>query len=83
MAYILATMPHVKDKIIEELHATFSNEDEINMRSVSNLCYTGAFIEEALRFYPPGPNTMWRTTPPGGNTILGDHIPGNVDRAIF
>ncbi|KAI1374302.1 cytochrome P450 [Hypoxylon crocopeplum] len=78
MAFILATRPEVKRKIVEELHATFATEHEINMRSVAELTYTGAFIEEALRYYPPGPNAMWRTTPPEGNTILGDQIPGNI-----
>ncbi|RYP27802.1 hypothetical protein DL767_007514 [Monosporascus sp. MG133] len=78
MSYILATRPEIRAKIVEELHATFATEDEINMRSVAQLTYTGAFIEESLRYYPPGPNAMWRTTPPEGNTILGHHIPGNT-----
>jgi hypothetical protein len=78
MAFILSTRPDVKQRIVEELHATFPTEDDINMRSVAQLTYTGAFIEEAMRYYPPGPNTMWRTTPAGGNTILGEYIPGNV-----
>ena len=78
MAFILTTRPDVKEKIMEELRKTFPTEDDINMRSVAQLEYTGAFIEEAMRYYPPGPNTMWRTTPPDGNTILGDYIPGNV-----
>lgn len=78
MAYILATRPDVKRRVVEELRATFPTEAHINMRSVAQLDYTGAFIEEALRYYPPGPNAMWRTTPPEGNTILGEYIPGNV-----
>ncbi|CAG8958605.1 hypothetical protein HYFRA_00009922 [Hymenoscyphus fraxineus] len=78
MSYILATRPHIKEAIIKELHQVFASEDEINMRSVAKLSYTGAFIEESMRYYPPGPNTMWRVTPPEGNTILGDFIPGNT-----
>jgi len=78
MAFILTTRPDVKKKTIEELRKTFPTEDDINMRSVAQLEYTGAFIEEAMRYYPPGPNTMWHTTPPEGNTILGYYIPGNV-----
>ncbi|KAF2129142.1 cytochrome P450 [Dothidotthia symphoricarpi CBS 119687] len=78
MAYILAMRPDVKRKVVQELHATFASEADINMRSVAKLTYTGAFIEEALRYYPPGPNTMWRRTPEGGNTILGEHIPENT-----
>ncbi|KAK1585491.1 cytochrome P450 [Colletotrichum navitas] len=78
MAYTLANRPDLKRKITEELHATFATEDDINMRSVANLTYTGAFIQESLRYYPPGPNAMWRMTPPEGNTILGEDIPGNT-----
>lgn len=78
MAFILTTRPDVKQRIVEELRETFPTEEDINMRSVAQLTYTGAFIEEAMRYHPPGPNTMWRTTPAGGNTILGDYIPANV-----
>ncbi|KAE8825616.1 hypothetical protein PTNB73_08613 [Pyrenophora teres f. teres] len=82
MAFILTTRPDLKEKIMEELRKTFPTEDDINMRSVAQLTYMGAFIEEAMRYYPPGPNTMWRTTPPEGNTILGEYIPGNVKYPI-
>ncbi|KAH4038176.1 cytochrome P450 monooxygenase sthF [Parastagonospora nodorum] len=78
MMYMLTMRPDVKEKILEELRDTFPSEDDINMRSVAQLTYTGAFIEESMRYYPPGPNTMWRITPPAGNTILGDYIPGNT-----
>lgn len=81
MCYILATRPEIKQKIVDELHTVFPTEDDINMRSVAALTYTGAFIEEAMRYYPPGPNSMWRQTPPEGNTILGDMIPGNVRKS--
>jgi cytochrome P450 len=83
MMYMLTERPDVKEKILNELRDTFPSEDDINMRSVAQLTYTGAFIEESMRYYPPGPNTMWRTTPPAGNTILGDYIPGNVSSYIY
>lgn len=82
MAYILTTRPDVKQRLVEELHTVFAEEQDINMRSVAQLTYMGAFIEEAMRYYPPGPNTMWRTTPAGGNTILGEHIPDNVSFSL-
>ncbi|KAI6350417.1 Rab geranylgeranyltransferase [Pyricularia grisea] len=75
MAYHLATRPDVKAKVVTELREVFKTEEDINMRSVAALDYTGAFIEEAMRYYPPGPNAMWRITPEGGNTILGETIP--------
>ena len=78
MTYMLATLPDVKAKLTTEIFSHFKHEDEIDMRSVANLPYLCAFIEETLRYYPPGPNSLWRITPPGGNTILGEWVPGNV-----
>ncbi|KAK4627038.1 Cytochrome P450 monooxygenase sthF [Fulvia fulva] len=76
--FMLATDPNVAAKVVEELHATFASEDKIDMRSASKLSYLNAVIRETLRYYPPGPNAMWRMTPPEGNTILGDWVPGNT-----
>lgn len=76
--YYIGIRPDIKDKILEELHATFKSEDEINLRSAANLSYLMAVIEESMRHHPPGPNALWRRTPDGGNRILGDWIPGNV-----
>lgn len=83
MAYHLATRPDVKAKVVTELREVFKTEEDINMRSVAALDYTGAFIEEAMRYYPPGPNAMWRITPEGGNTILGETIPEKVELFLF
>lgn len=63
---------------MQELHSRFSKESEINMRSVASLSYLQAVVKELLRYYPPGPNAFWRVTPPEGNIILGEHIPGHV-----
>ncbi|KAF6803257.1 cytochrome p450 [Colletotrichum sojae] len=78
MMYILSNRPDIKRKLVDELHHAFATESEITMNSVGKLTYTGAFVEEGLRYYPPAPNAMWRTTPPEGNTILGDFIPGKT-----
>lgn len=83
LAYMIATNPGVKAKITDELRATFIREDEIDMRSTAKLPYLSAVIEEVLRYFPPGPNAMPRITPPEGNSILGDWVPGNVSRTIF
>ena len=83
LAYILAINSVVKKKITDELRATFTREDEINMRSTAKLPYLVAVIEELMRYFPPGPNSMPRITPPEGNSILGKWVPGNVSRAII
>lgn len=78
LVYILGTLPHIKEKVMEELRTKFSKESEINMRSVANLSYLQAVVKELLRYYPPGPNAFWRITPPEGNMVLGEQIPGHV-----
>ncbi|KAL9072505.1 MAG: hypothetical protein Q9161_003517 [Pseudevernia consocians] len=78
VVYMIGTHPDVKAKLSKEVLATFTSEDEINMRSAATLSYLMAVIEESMRCHPPGPNSLWRITPPEGNRILGDWIPGNT-----
>lgn len=78
VAYMLATNPDVRAKAIDELESVFSSEDEIDMRSTMQLPYLEAVINETFRIHPPGPNALWRITPPEGNWISGEWIPGNV-----
>ena len=82
-AYMIGMNPDVKAKLMKELLATFTHEDDINMRSAAKLSYLMAVIEESMRCHPPGPNALWRITPREGNTILGDWIPGNVSIAVL
>lgn len=78
ISYMISTNPRVQAQITRELLLAFTCGKEIDMRSAGKLPYLMAVIEETLRFHPPGPNTMYRTTPPDGNWILGDWVPGNV-----
>lgn len=79
VTYMLGTHPDVKAKADQELRATFSRESEIDMQSSMKLRYLAAVIDEAFRYHPPGPNALWRQTPPEGNWILGEWIPGKVN----
>ncbi|KAJ0117746.1 Cytochrome P450 monooxygenase hmp1 [Diaporthe amygdali] len=78
VTYMLGTHPDVKAKADQELRATFSRESEIDMQSSMKLQYLAAVIDEAFRYHPPGPNALWRQTPPEGNWILGEWIPGKT-----
>lgn len=78
VTYMLGIHPDVKAKADQELRAAFSRESEIDMQSSMKLRYLGAVIDEAFRYHPPGPNALWRQTPPEGNWVLGDWIPGKV-----
>lgn len=75
VVYMICANPPVKAKLLQESHTTFAGEGEINMRSATKLTYMVAMIEESMRCHPPGPNALWRMTPPSGNRILGDWIP--------
>lgn len=78
VAYMLAMRPDVQAKAHAELASAFTCEGEINMRSTMQLPYLEAVTNETFRIHPPGPNALWRTTPPEGNWIAGEWIPGNV-----
>ncbi|KAI7773754.1 hypothetical protein LA080_009997 [Diaporthe eres] len=78
VTYMLGIHPAVKAKADQELRAAFSRESEIDMQSSMKLRYLGAVIDEAFRYHPPGPNALWRQTPPEGNWVLGDWIPGKT-----
>ena len=82
VVYMIGTRTDVKANLLKELQATFNSEEDINMRSAATLSYLMAVIEESMRCHPPGPNSLWRITPPEGNRILGNWIPGNVSRAV-
>ncbi|PHH61188.1 hypothetical protein CDD81_711 [Ophiocordyceps australis] len=76
--YLIAQNPRVLARITHEVRSSFAEEDLIDMPGTVKLSYLNAVIEESLRIFPPGPNSQPRITPPGGNVILGQHIPGNT-----
>ena len=76
--YFLATHEAVMSRLTQEVQKSFASEDEIDMLSVDKLPYLCAVTEECLRMFPPAVNAQPRITPPEGNVILGERIPGNV-----
>ena len=81
--YLLTQQPIVMAKLQAEVHQTFALETDINLVAVANLPYMRAVTQEALRIYPPGPNSQPRITPPQGNIVLGRFVPGNVSLFKF
>lgn len=76
--YLLLTNPDKLAKLQKEIRTSFQNEDEIDLLSTAKLEYLHAVLEETLRSYPPVPVALPRITPPSGQEILGQWIPGNV-----
>ncbi|KAG7050710.1 cytochrome P450 [Colletotrichum scovillei] len=76
--YLLLTNPDKLAKLQKEIRTSFQNEDEIDLLSTAKLEYLHAVLEETLRSYPPVPVALPRITPPSGQEILGQWIPGNT-----
>lgn len=76
--YLLAKNTRVMNKLRDEIRESFTQENAIEFASTDKLPYLCAVIQEALRLYPPGPNTQPRITPAQGNIVLGERLPANV-----
>ncbi|KAH6972117.1 cytochrome P450 [Ilyonectria sp. MPI-CAGE-AT-0026] len=76
--YLLLRNPDKLQKLVDEVRQTFKSDDEINSVSANQLKYTLAVLDESMRVYPPVPIGMPREVPKGGDTILGEYIPGGT-----
>lgn len=76
--YYLLRNPEKMARLVKEVRGTFKSEEDINFRSVSELKYLVACLEEGLRIYPPVPTGLPRRVPPGGDTIAGKFVPEGV-----
>jgi hypothetical protein len=79
LTYYLTQNPAAMKLLTEEIRSTFAAEDEITMRATAPLQYLNACIEEALRCYPPVPETPPRKSP--GDYVRGNYIPEGVSRS--
>jgi len=77
-SYLLTTNPRVLRKLAEEVRSFYTGEDQIDLLSSAKLPYLNAVVEEVLRMYPPAPNSLPRETPPQGDIILAERIPGRT-----
>ncbi|KAM6538079.1 hypothetical protein FALCPG4_003961 [Fusarium falciforme] len=81
--YLLCTHSAVLSKLATEVRTTFKSEKDIDLFSVQKLPYMLAVLDEAMRIYPPVPSAIPRTTPPRGNVVLDEYLPGNVKLGIW
>lgn len=70
--------PETLYKLSEEIRRSFQDTSEINAKSVKELPYLSAVIEEGLRLCPPVPLGMPRVVPAEGAEISGQWLPGGV-----
>ena len=76
--YYLLSNPAVLSKLADEIRNTCTSDKEIDISTVSQLKFLDAVLEESLRMYPPVTQGTVRIVPQGGDTVLGQHLPGGV-----
>lgn len=67
-----------KTKLQAEIREAFATVDEIDLISVNKLPYLLACLDEALRIYPPVPDTFPRNSGPRAEVICGRVVPAWV-----
>ena len=77
--YYLCRTPNAMQRLTQELHSAFAQEDDINPVGVGRLEYLTACIKEGLRLYPGVPSGLSRqVTDPKGRVICGQWMPPQV-----
>ena len=76
---MLMRNPRVYKKLTEEIRGAFKSEEDIRLvRTMEELPYLTACLEENLRIFPPAPIGFLRSVNQGGDIIDGHAIPGGV-----
>lgn len=65
-------------RVTDEIRSKLKSSSDITLANVNSLGYLNAVFAEALRLWPPGPETLRRVTNAQGNVINGDLIPPKV-----
>ncbi|KAH8667962.1 cytochrome P450 [Tricladium varicosporioides] len=80
--YYLCKNPTAMAAIQAEIRNAFQSANEITPAAASNLKYTNAVLEEAMRLLPPLPGGLRRITSPHGNMIAGTFIPPRTSVSV-
>ena len=74
--FFLSHHPASRQRVVEELQATFAHETEIGVGAKLDSCkYLAACIDEAMRLVPSVPNILPRYVQPGGTHVDGEFMP--------
>ncbi|KAJ5413637.1 hypothetical protein N7509_000264 [Penicillium cosmopolitanum] len=76
--YFLMTHRDALERLMTELRANFSCEDDIDILSLNRLEYLQAILQESLRCQPPIANGFPRQTPKDGAIVDGHVLPAGV-----
>ena len=72
----------VMELLVHEIRTSFASSSEITGDRVGKLPYLNAVIEEGLRLCQPVPLGLLRKVPPGGATVCGHWLPGDVSSKL-
>ena len=78
VTYFLTQNPAALSNLSTEIRGHFNDENPLTMQSLAFTPYLTACIEEAMRLVPPVPEGLPRVTPPEGEQICGQWVPGGV-----
>ena len=76
--FYLLQNPEIMRKLMDEVRTTFKTEMEIDARSVAQLPYMLACLDETNRIYPTILTGQAVVVPAGGDVVGKDWIPGGV-----
>ncbi|KAH8670784.1 averantin oxidoreductase [Xylariales sp. PMI_506] len=82
LMWLLRT-PHAYARITAELRLAFSDPQSMTFLQLQELPYMNACIDEALRIFPPVPTGLTRTVPAGGDTVVGEFLPGGTTVSVY
>ena len=74
----LVKNPTCLRELREEVRRAHNSADDLTFKSLQDLPYLSAVIEEGLRMAPPFPAGLPRCVPEGGDTVCGEWLPGGV-----
>ncbi|KAF2432400.1 cytochrome P450 [Tothia fuscella] len=75
VTFYLLKNPDKLKLLTDELRTKCKADGDLTLENLAQLKYMHACLEEGLRMYPPVPNGLVRTVPPGGAEICGQYVP--------
>ena len=78
IALRLIQHPEVLQRVTKEVRSAFPSKDQIDVKSLLDLPYLRAVVQEGTRLTSPVPLGLTRMVPKGGSVICGDALPAGV-----